>query len=339
MKKRVIPTLTALNFLLVVFVAISGDLAESSWITLLVSRLPIFPFLLPTLVIAAICLLVRQVWMASFHIAGFVAAVLVLVPFGTPRVGVPFIGASAAMKTVRVMTFNVTHGLEGADGVIRAILAQKPDVFCLQEASTQSPDDPLQVKLRENLPGYELRCEGAMVVGSRLPIREYRTHPLPYASEDRPVQDVTVDWNGFSVRVLNVHMNACEAERLLLENFGALHDHLDQVTREQGEQTEEVLKLVPGTPPIVCGDLNQPPRGGNYRKLRKMMHDAFVEAGEGFGLTIPARFPMERLDYVFLAYGWKAQRSWIPSETASDHRPLVADVYPFTPPAEGESAP
>ncbi|MGV3616074.1 MAG: endonuclease/exonuclease/phosphatase family protein [Fimbriimonas sp.] len=321
------PIIVGLNLALLFLVAISGDLAERSWWTMLIAYLPVFPFLVPTLFIVALCILTRQVWMAGFHIAGFMAAVLVLVPFGSPKVGVPFFGASADVKTIRVMTFNVQLGLGGAEGARKVIQAQKPDVFCLQEAR----GDEIETQIREELPGYEIRWDGAMVIGSRLPITEYRTHDLPHGGKWRPIQDVTVDWEGYPVRVLNLHLNPCFADKYLLEDPSKLPEHMATLSYEQGEQTEAILRLVPGTAPIVCGDFNMPPRGGNYRNLRKVMHDAFVEAGEGLGLTIPARFPMERLDQIFLAYGWKTERSWIPREIASDHLPLLADVYPFTP--------
>lgn len=332
-KKRFMSVLVGLNFALLVLVAVSGDLAERSWVTMLVAYLPVYPFLVPTLLIVVLCLLTRQIWMAGFHIAGFVAAFLVLVPFGTPRVDIPFFSAKADMKTVRVMSFNVQRGMVGAAAVKKAILDQKPDVFCLQEASSDPTFVELQVALREQMPGYELRWDGQMVIGTRLPILEYRTHPLPHSTENRMIQDITVDWNGVPTRVLNAHLNPCKADQFLLkQDFEGLRAHLDALSVEQADQTDALLKLVPGTPPLICGDFNAPPRGGNYRRLRKVMHDAFPEAGEGIGLTIPAKFPMERLDYIMLAYGWKTQRCWIPNEVASDHRPLVADVYPFTPP-------
>lgn len=324
--------LVTLNLALLFFVAISGDLSERSWVTMLVAYLPVYPFLIPTLVIVALSILMRQVWMAGFHLAGFVAAFLVLVPFGLPAMSVPFIGAKADMKTVRVMTYNVQHAVGGAEAIHQAILAQKPDVFCLQEAYGDDRDPELQKKLREEMPGYELRWAGSLVIGTHLPIKDYKTHSLPHADDNRPVQDITVDWNGVPTRVLNLHMNACHADQLLAENPGALQNHLEKIAMEQGDQVDTILRLVPGDPPLICGDFNAPPRGGNYRKLRKVMHDAFPEAGEGIGLTIPSKFPMERLDYVMLAYGWKTERCWIPNETASDHRPLVADVYPYLPP-------
>lgn len=331
-KRRFMSVLVSLNLALLFFVAISGDLSERSWVTMLVAYLPVYPFLVPTLLIVLISILTRQVWMAGFHLAGFVAAFLVLVPFGLPPVTVPFIGAKADMKTVRIMTYNVQHAMGGAEAIHRAILEQKPDVFCLQEIYSDHRDAELQAKLREEMPGYEIRWAGSLAIGTRLPVLDYKTHSLPHADENRPVQDITLDWNGVPTRVLNLHLNACHADQLLMENPGGLQRHMDDIAVEQTDQVDTILQLVPGDPPLICGDFNAPPRGGNYRRLRKVMHDAFPEAGEGLGFTIPSRFPLERLDYVMLAYGWKTQRCWIPKETASDHRPLVAEVYPFTPP-------
>jgi endonuclease/exonuclease/phosphatase family metal-dependent hydrolase len=331
LKKRVLPALVAVNLSLLVFVAVSGDLSDRSWVTSLVSKLPVFIFLLPTLGLALLSILARQIWVGGFHLAGFVAAFLVFVPYGAPKVTVPFFAADAKMRTVRVMTYNVDHGEGDGRAAVEAIRREKPDVFCLQAVDTKIVDAPLQVALRESLPGYDVRIAGATAIGSRLRVMEYRTRELPEAPDNRPIQELVVDWDGYPVRVVNVQMNDVPAEEYFGSDFATAKRLAERNSAELANQTQAILDLVPGPPPIVCGDFAQPPRGANYRKLRKVMLDAFIESGEGFGLTTPSAFPMDRPDFIFLAYGWRAERCWIPRTTASDHLPLVADVYPFVP--------
>lgn len=327
--KRALSFLVALNFAFLVFIAVSGDLSETNWITGLAARVPALPCVLPTLGLALLCLLLRQVWLAAFHIAGALMAAIVFVPYGFPKAGIQFLGGGEKPKTVRVMSYNVGHGRGDVAGVISAIQSEAPDVFCLQEADNVRLDHPLQVALREKLSDYKLHIDGGMVMGSRLEEVEFKTHSLPRASEGSSIQDLTVYWDGVKTRVVNIHLNSLHPEDLIGQPQDRIQATVERIADEQAEQTDFLLKLVPGSPPLICGDFGQPTRGENYRRLRKVSHDSFMEAGEGLGLTYPSNFPIERSDVVFMAYGWKAARSWIPHTTAAEHMPICADVYPF----------
>lgn len=333
MKKKVFPTIVGLNLALLVFVGVSGDLGERSWVTMLVCSLPVFPFLLPTLVLALACILMKKAFMAGFHVAGFGVAYMILIPFGVPPLPNPMNSNQIKPKAVRVLTFNVGHGEGDAPKIVETIIAQNPDAFCLQAVSTSVPDAPLAVLLNEKFPHYEQKRDGNMLVATRWPITAYQTRSLPNCPLDAPVQDLSFDWDGTPVRILNVQLNPVPVQSTLLKQPAAIPDLLDQAASVRAEQTKELLRLVPGEPPIVCGDFNFSPRGANYREIRKIMLDAFVEAGEGFGLTFPGYFPLDRYDYVWLAYGWRCTRSWIPRDPRLARFPLVAEAVPFTPPS------
>lgn len=317
--KQLLSLLVALNFAFLVLVAVSGDLSERTWICALVMRLPVVPMLLPTLLVALVCLIFRQVWLAAFHIGGFVMAALVMVPYGPPKLA---FGASAPPKSVRVMTYNVGGG--DVQKVAEAIRAQNPEVFCLQ-------DVPTRFESLDGLDGYSLHRDGSMVIGSRLEEIDFKTHELPHAPSTKPVQDLIVRWGDVKVRVLNVRMTELAPETLTNLPMAEVQAKVEANAAVQADQMETVLRLVPGFPPLICGDFGQPARGDNYRRLRKVCLDTFAEAGEGLGLTFPATLPLDRSDFVFMAYGWKAQRAWIPREECSLHRPLLAEVYPFLP--------
>lgn len=325
--KWILGALAWTNLAVLVFVAVAGDIADTSWVTMLVSNLPVFPFLLPSLVIAALAWSLRQVILAMMHVAAFVVGILVLIPFGFPRPNIPGITPADNTKKVRVMSYNVNHGEQDPATIVANIKDLQPDVFCLQEADQTDSRNTLQTRLREDLKDYDLRFSGGMVVGSRSPISKFTTHTLEYGTESRPIQDVTVDWNGTPVRVLNVQFNTCLAQKRLVEKPSDLPIYMMQMAGEQGAQANQIIKLVPGDPPIVCGDFGGPPQGPNYRAFRKVMHDAFFESGEGLGLSTPANFPMQRPDNILIAYGWKADKCWLPHVGGSDHLPIVAEVH------------
>lgn len=66
-------------------------------------------------------------------------------------------------------------------------------------------------------------------------------------------------------------------------------------------------------PCLVVGDMNTPPRGVIYRKLREQLSDCFDERGRGYGHTFPGddkklyalRQPWLRIDYVFRDDNWE----------------------------------
>jgi len=78
---------------------------------------------------------------------------------------------------------------------------------------------------------------------------------------------------------------------------------------------------------IVMGDFN----GSSYdRALTPLLDEvrsAQRVAGQGFGFTWPARFPMARIDQI-LVRGLQPRSAWVMDRTGSDHRPVAATFDP-----------
>jgi len=61
--------------------------------------------------------------------------------------------------------------------------------------------------------------------------------------------------------------------------------------------------------------------------LTELLADAWPEAGSGGGETIPSDVPVVRWDYILHGAGFEpATSATVPATTASDHRPVVADL-------------
>jgi endonuclease/exonuclease/phosphatase family metal-dependent hydrolase len=64
--------------------------------------------------------------------------------------------------------------------------------------------------------------------------------------------------------------------------------------------------------------------------MSERLFDAFATAGDGDGLTFPAKMPSARIDYVFARDVAQVTASWVSSapnvRIASDHLPVVADL-------------
>ncbi len=88
-------------------------------------------------------------------------------------------------------------------------------------------------------------------------------------------------------------------------------------------------------PVVAVGDFNTNDRQPNYWRLRRLLRDAYRDAGRGFGLTFPNTGwwgkplpvpPFLRLDYIFHSPDLVATRAWTASSPSSDHRAVVADL-------------
>ena len=76
---------------------------------------------------------------------------------------------------------------------------------------------------------------------------------------------------------------------------------------------------------IVMGDFNGTANDRSLAPLTAGLRSAQGAAGQGFGFTWPARFPMARIDHIMVR-GVAPTKAWVMKQTGSDHRPVVADL-------------
>lgn len=250
----------------------------------------------------------------------------------TPNYGSPGYG-------VRVMTYNIQYGGGGRNlpAIADVIRAAAPDIVALQEVDvhwSERSDFADQATALAGLLGMQVRFapiysiadsastrparEFGVALLSRYPIARFSNHPLTRLSTQdadagpRPhpgLLEALVPVGGTSLRVFNTHLDY----------------RADPAVRRQ--QVAEILELV-GTsagPIIVFGDLNAGPDAEELQPLLARFRDAW-QRGEGEGLTMSSTAPRSRIDYVLVSDDIRVQKAWVPASTASDHRPVVADL-------------
>ena len=77
-------------------------------------------------------------------------------------------------------------------------------------------------------------------------------------------------------------------------------------------------------PVIVAGDFNDTPVSYTYRKMRRGLRDAFVEAGYGAGFTYRGKYPPNRIDYILYNEEIECNDFDIVKARYSDHYPIIA---------------
>ncbi|WP_461062304.1 endonuclease/exonuclease/phosphatase family protein [Streptomyces pseudoechinosporeus] len=76
---------------------------------------------------------------------------------------------------------------------------------------------------------------------------------------------------------------------------------------------------------VLLGDLNGTMDDRAFAGITSQLHSAQDAAGDGFGFSWPAKFPVARIDQI-LVKGVEPVTSWTLPETGSDHLPVAAGI-------------
>ncbi|GAB3404429.1 endonuclease/exonuclease/phosphatase family protein [Flindersiella endophytica] len=236
---------------------------------------------------------------------------------------------------IRVATYNIHHA-QGTDDVLdleriaSIVESFGADLVGLQEVDrhwserSEWVDQPTWLARRlgmrvayganldlDPLSEGEPRRQYGTAVLSRWPIKWWRNTYLPKfeGHEQRGLLETVVDVHGERVRFACTHLQ-----------------HNDNLEREQ--QAAAILDLLGDRPrrTILVGDLNAVPEAPEIKTLTQELDDAWVEIGDGDGLTHPSEAPTHRIDYVLGTGDLKAVSAKVSSvdPAGSDHLPVVA---------------
>jgi vancomycin resistance protein VanJ len=76
---------------------------------------------------------------------------------------------------------------------------------------------------------------------------------------------------------------------------------------------------------VLLGDLNGTMDDRAFDDITSQMRSAQDAAGDGFGFSWPASFPVVRFDQI-LVRGVEPDSSWVLPATGSDHLPVAARI-------------
>ena len=218
---------------------------------------------------------------------------------------------------LRIVGYNVRSFRSGMGKVREAVAGLEPDVLLLQEAGSKWT-------LRRFA-----RSIGMEFVSTHRPFRRVRNAIL-YPPSWRLLEVETAELTRQRRRIRRGFVLA----RLRTAGVAVtlVSAHLGLAGGERRRHARELTDHLAGIEgPLILGvDLNEGPDGEIARWMAERLFDAFSQAGDGLGETFPALSPTARIDYLFVREGAVATRAWVPQEapfeTASDHRPVAADV-------------
>jgi endonuclease/exonuclease/phosphatase family metal-dependent hydrolase len=80
------------------------------------------------------------------------------------------------------------------------------------------------------------------------------------------------------------------------------------------------------TPFLIMGDFNANSRSPAYRLFADKFQDCCRINGGLWDKTWPAKFPITRIDYIWVSRHFRVLRCWTLKSRASDHLPVIAEI-------------
>ncbi|MFJ4834468.1 endonuclease/exonuclease/phosphatase family protein [Streptomyces sp. NPDC088747] len=313
------PVLAALALLLGLVMLLHAEITDWGGLgSLLETFLPWFGLFIPVLLAAAL-------WRRS---AAAVVALLLPVVVWLSLFGGLLLDKSRSGGDLTVVSHNV--GAENSDpaGTARDLAASGADLLALEEMPPRARAT-YEEELAEAYPYHVVK--GTVGLWSRLPLSDTRmitvvrgnVGPLAESrSAGIPVDPpralrTTVATDRGPLAVYVAHLGSVR----VMPRGGFWTDSRDfgAVALAKAVAAERIGRVV------VLGDMNGTADDRALDGLTSQLDSVQEEAGDGFGFTWPASFPVARIDQI-LVRGVEPASSWVLPATGSDHLPVAAGI-------------
>lgn len=212
-----------------------------------------------------------------------------------------------------VVTHNVDADNEDPAGTARQLADSGADVIALEELPPDTAAARYVEGLGEAYPHHAV--EGTVGVWSKYPLSATEAVDIKIGWTRAMRTTVTTPQGDVAVYV--AHLPSVRVEFKAGFTAGQRDDAAEQLGRAI---TAERLDRV-----ILLGDLNGTMNDRALAPVTAQMRSTQGAAGEGFGFSWPAGFPMARIDQIMVK-GLEPLSSWTLPRTGSDHLPVAASV-------------
>ena len=237
------------------------------------------------------------------------------------------------------------HTKEKPNPVLEYLANSDADIICLQECvwGGKLKKKDVDYALRGYRYKHHLPLAGGMNgLGcySRYPI--ISATPIQYKSKGNGSIAYRIKVDDDTLLVVNNHL---ESFRIGESDVEAYHAMLDTSNRDkwasgfrqllkklalpaatrakQADAVVEVIQKFDGKGVVVCGDFNDSPLSYAHHTVARHLDDAFVESGNGLGISYHGDRLYFRIDHILLSRHMKAFNCTVDSSVrASDHYPI-----------------
>ncbi|MFC6083604.1 endonuclease/exonuclease/phosphatase family protein [Sphaerisporangium aureirubrum] len=268
-------------------------------------------------------LLAGALWRRS---ASAVAALLLPVVAWVYLFGGQLIDKSHPGADLTVAGHNVGAANADPAGTARDLAASGADVLALEELTPQSTGT-YERELAKTYP-YHTKV-GTVGLWSKLPLAD--TRPIDIMNAGSLAETIPADKKLAPNRALRTTVATDHGP------LAAYVAHLGSVrvnpaagfwtaSRNIGVQAlGTAIAAEKNKRVVLLGDLNGTMNDRAFAGITSRMRPAQETAGNGFGFTWPASFPVVRADEI-LVRGVKLESSWVLPATGSDHLPVAAGI-------------
>ncbi|MFE9308970.1 endonuclease/exonuclease/phosphatase family protein [Streptomyces sp. NPDC006706] len=312
------PVLAAAALLLGLLLLLHPQITDRGGLGSLVETfLPWFGLLIPVLLIGAL-------WRRS---ASAVAALLLPAVMWLHFFGGLLGDKSRPGSDLTVAEQNVNADNPDPAGTARGLAASGADVLALVELTPEATGTYEKV-LAKAYPYHTV--QGTVGLWSKLPLSD--TRPVDIKTDYGPLADTKpVDIKLAYARALRTTVATDRGPlTVYVAHLGSVRlmprNGYWTVSRDRGAQAlGEAIAADPSKRVVLLGDLNGTMDDRAFAGITSQMHSAQDAAGNGFGFTWPARFPVVRIDQI-LVRGVEPESSWVLPATGGDHLPVAAGI-------------
>ncbi|MDJ0346390.1 endonuclease/exonuclease/phosphatase family protein [Streptomyces sp. H10-C2] len=209
-----------------------------------------------------------------------------------------------------VLTHNVNAENPDPAGTAKDVIAAGADLVALEELAAGQVGTYKQ-ELAAAYPYHSV--QGTVGLWSKYPLQGVRTVDIRLGWTRAMRAAVTTPHGEIAVYV--AHMPSVRVKF----NAGFTAGQRDNAADALGQSiVQEPLRKV-----VLLGDLNGTMNDRSLASVTSQMRSTQGAAGNGFGFSWPADFPMARIDQIMVK-GIEPMSSWTLNKTGSDHLPVAA---------------
>ncbi|MDV9174564.1 endonuclease/exonuclease/phosphatase family protein [Streptomyces sp. W16] len=226
-----------------------------------------------------------------------------------------------------VVSHNVGADNPDPTGTARDLAASGADVLALEELTPRATGS-YEKELATAYPYHAVL--GTVGVWSRLPLSDTRavdtamdvgplaaTRPASATAADNRALRTTVATDRGPLAVYVAHLGSVR----VLPSSGFRTDDRDRGAKALAK----AVAAEPDKRVVLLGDLNGTTDDREFGALTSQLRSVQDAAGDGFGFSWPAKFPVARIDQI-LVRGVRPTSSWVLPATGSDHLPVAAGI-------------
>ncbi|MFI8196358.1 endonuclease/exonuclease/phosphatase family protein [Streptomyces sp. NPDC085942] len=211
-----------------------------------------------------------------------------------------------------VATHNVNAGNPDPEGTAQQVAGSGADVVALQELPGRQVAT-YEKSLADRYPYHSV--QGTVGLWSKYPLAD--TRPVDIKMGWTRAMRSTVATPGGEVAVYVAHLPSVRVKMHAGFTANQRDDSADALGKAISR--ERVARVV------LLGDLNGTMNDRSLNAVTAQMRSTQGAAGDGFGFSWPASFPMARIDQIMVK-GVEPKASWTLTATDSDHLPIAARV-------------